>query len=111
VTAESVERITVLLLSSFKELFILAVRYAARVDDEVERFTHESFYLISSYRIGTLREVKAPEDVTTFLKSIEDDHRPVSQDELLGRLKSALGTVRTREVKDIVLRYTRVDAG
>lgn len=92
-------------------LFIAAVSHAGKRDNDEELLKKEAAYLISGTRIATLTEVKAPQDVTMFLRSIEDDSRLVTQDDLLMEMRQALGTARTREVQDIVLKYTRVDFG
>ena len=90
-------------------LFLAAVSHASKLDNEEGRLRKEALYLISSTRIATLTEVKAPQDVTMFLTSIEDESRLITQDDLLGEMRQALGSDRTREVQNIVLKYTRVD--
>jgi hypothetical protein len=89
-------------------LFFAAARCSSKADSALERSTKESLYLISSHRIETLRQVKAPKDVTGFLRSIEHPS-PRTQDQLLRELQTALGSERTKEIKDIVLKYTRLD--
>lgn len=98
-----------LLIAIGAALFFLAVWYSARNDEELYRFSSESLFLVSSHRIATLKEVKAPEDVTSFLQTIADDSKPLPQYDLLSLLRGALGAERTREIRDIVLKYTRVD--
>jgi multisubunit Na+/H+ antiporter MnhC subunit len=94
-------------------LFIVAVSHAGQLDAEEGRLKEEAGYLISGTRIATLTEVKAPQDVTMFLtsiiKDVEGGSRLLTYDDLLGEMRQALGTHRTREVQDLVLKYTRVD--
>jgi hypothetical protein len=90
-------------------LWVAAGRRATRVDNELERLTKKSLYVISQYRIHTLEQVNAPSDVTLYLKSLQYPGGLITQDDLLGKLRGALGAERTNEVKNLVLKYTRVD--
>jgi hypothetical protein len=99
----------IILLGLAVALFITAVRQAARVQYERGLATQTSRYLISKYRIHTLEQVNAPKDVTSYLMSIHHPSHHFTEAELLGELRGALGSERTKEVRDIVLKYTRVD--
>src|SRR5688572_248690 len=66
--------------------FFAAARSSSNADFEVDRASRRSRYLISEHRIDTLRQVKAPEDVTNFLGKIESRY-PLKQDQLLGELR------------------------
>src|SRR5438309_461118 len=73
-------------------LFILAVSRADRVDTELKRVSDQSRYVVSHYRINTLEQVKAPTDVILYLRSIADPTHAITQDDLLGKLRAALGS-------------------
>lgn len=88
--------------------FLAAARSSSNADSEVARESKRSRYLISKHRIDTLKQVKAPEDVTNFLGTIENRY-PLKQDQLLGELRMALGSERMSEVKNIVMKYTQID--
>jgi len=98
-----------LLIGVAVALFFLAVRFATKLDNETGLRYLNSTYLISEFRVATLREVHAPRDVTDFLDSMSDPANSMTQAQLLHALRAALGPVRTREIRDIVLKYTRVE--
>lgn len=85
-----------------------AANFEAKSNLALESITNKSLYLISHHRIVTLEQVKAPEDVTLFLKTIQQS-KPISQSQLLAELRRALGSERTNEIKNLVLKYTKLD--
>lgn len=89
-------------------VFFAAAKSSSEAASEQERIATESLYVISPYRIETLRQVKAPKDVTELLKTmVRRDF--MTQDQLLRELRIELGSDRTSEIREIVLKYTRVD--
>ena len=100
--------VSVILIVTSVLSFLAAARSSSNADFEVARASNKSRYLISEHRIDTLKQVKAPDDVTNFLGTIENSY-PLKQGQLLGALRTALGSERTNEVKNIVIKYTQID--
>ena len=71
-----------------------------------------SRYALTRQRVRTLRFVNASEDAIEALeeirKELPKDER-LTEKELITRLAAELGSERMKEVKDIILKYTRVD--
>jgi hypothetical protein len=97
--------LAVMLLAFCVLCFLVAARYSSRADELTKEIAKRSSYLISPHRIETLRQVKAPKDVTDVLKTMDSVY---SEDDLLGHLRRELGAERTKEIKDLVLKYTKV---
>lgn len=96
-------------------LSVIFIGFAFRYTRKAERLEDETKYVITKWRIEAIKAAGATANsnifadvICLFTELLEDSPKEFNKEEIMSKLEDAFGEVRKEEVKEVVLKYTRL---